>query len=267
MNDASATSRVSGVASALPSTWFERQQANGLLAALPTAARELIEPHLRERVLREGAVLWDRGERPDRVCFPVSGSISMVVSSPTGAWLEVGTVGLEGAVGFDAGADAPPALSRAVVRMPGVFAQVPARDFAAAARESEELRLVEIACRDWLLAQAQQTALCNAVHSADARVCRWLLRTAEATGCDVVPATQEVVAELLGLRRTTVTLVAQTLQAAGIIRYRRGLITILDREKLRATCGCGAELGPGHWPSVVLAARRRCGGNGHGPAE
>ncbi|MBI5114206.1 MAG: Crp/Fnr family transcriptional regulator [Rhodovulum sp.] len=229
---------------------------NGVLAALSPEAFGRLKPFLRERFFRDGHVLWKGGERPDRVYFPVSGMISLVVAAKPGAALEVGSVGRESAVGFDGGADAPTAPASGVVHASGTFVHMPAREFAAASRQSEELHRVELVCREWILAQAQQVAVCNAIHSADARFGRWLARAAEATGSDVVAVTQEVAAEMLGLRRTTVTLIAQNLQAAGIIRYQRGVITILDHTGLRgAACSCSASLGPSRWPSRLVASR------------
>jgi CRP-like cAMP-binding protein len=90
-----------------------------------------------------------------------------------------------------------------------------------------------------LLAQVQQSAACNALHEAEARFCRWLLQSRDRSDSDVVPITQEFVAQMLGVRRTTVTLVAQSLQDAGLLRYRRGQIEILDRDTLEArACEC-----------------------------
>ncbi|MBI5110877.1 MAG: Crp/Fnr family transcriptional regulator [Rhodovulum sp.] len=232
---------------------LERACANGVLAALSADARARLAPWLRDRPYREGHVLWERGERPERIYFPISGMISLVVPVKPGVALEVGNVGREGAVGFHDGSAELPAFAQAVMRVGGIVAHVPVREFAAAGRIDEELRRVEAMCRGWLLAQAQQSAVCNAVHSADARFSRWLSRVADATRSDVVPVTQEVAAEMLGLRRTTVTLIAQSLQTAGIIRYRRGVITIVDREALRGTaCTCGHQLGRARWPSELL---------------
>lgn len=247
-----------GVAvSATPTHRGGGYKANGVLAALSSAAFERIAAHLRERFCRDGYVLWHPGERPERVYFPVSGMISLVLPTTPDTALEVGSIGLEGAVGFSEDAGALPAFARAVVRVSGNFAHMPAREFAAAKQEFEELRRLEAACRDWLLAQAQQGAVCNALHGADARFSRWLCRAVEATGSDTVAVTQEVAAEMLGLRRTTVTLIAQNLQAAGIIRYRRGVIAIVDHDGLRrAACACCTSLEPALWPSRRLEAWR-----------
>lgn len=240
-----------------PSQRAGAYKVNGALAALSSSAFERIEAHLRERFCRDGHVLWQPGERPERVYFPVSGTISLVLPTKPDTALEVGSVGLEGAVGFPEDTGAPPAFARAVVRASGNFVHMPAREFAAAKQEIEELRRLETACRAWLLAQAEQGAVCNARHSADARFSRWLSRAAEATGRVTVAVTQEVAAEMLGLRRTTVTLVAQNLQAAGIIRYRRGVIAIVDHDGLRrAACACCTALDPAHWPSRRLEAWR-----------
>src|SRR5258707_14313795 len=101
-----------------------------------------------------------------------------------------------------------------------------------------------------LLAQSQQLAACTAVHPADARFCRWLLQSAERVEGEVIPSTQETIAQALGIRRTTVTLIAQGLQMEGMISYRRGKIRIRNREGLRtAACDCCAALGRANWPS------------------
>ena len=134
----------------------------------------------------------------------------------------------------------------------GIFSYISASQLAAAARQNEEIARVMAICSDWLLAQAQQLAACNAVHLADLRFCRWLAQAAERTESGLVPAMQETIAEALGIRRTTVTLIAQGLQMEGMISYRRGKIRIRNREKLRtAACDCYAALGRASWPALV----------------
>jgi CRP-like cAMP-binding protein len=108
-------------------------------------------------------------------------------------------------------------------------------------------------CNSWLLLQAQQIAACNAVHSADARFCRWLARASDVLSSEVIPVTQEAIAQALGIRRTTATLIAQQLQVKGAISYSRGRIVIRDRAALRAgACDCCHALGRARWPSELL---------------
>src|SRR5262249_44411146 len=126
--------------------------------------------------------------------------------------------------------------------------------FGAAVREGGEIGHLAAACDEWLLRQCQQTAACNAAHSADHRFCRYLLRAADALAADTLPLTQETIAQSLGIRRTTATLIAQDPQQRGVISYRRGKIIIHDRAKLQAgACDCYAMLSRHYWPSARLA--------------
>jgi len=122
-----------------------------------------------------------------------------------------------------------------------------------AAKENSEIENLVNYCRDWILMQSQQMAACNAAHSADKRFCRWLFQVSERMETDAVYLTQEMIASLLAIRRTTVTLIAQKLQAEGLIQYRRGKIAILDQARLRvAACECCNSLSHQHWPSTRL---------------
>ncbi|MBK5958696.1 hypothetical protein CCR97_10800 [Rhodoplanes elegans] len=253
INDFSGPASISGLALRRQSVQTDDVAANRILGGLSATARDRLAPHVRVRAAREGATLWETGTRSDRVHFPLTAMVSLVLRAGSGADLEVGSVGLEGACGFDT--DLFPGAVRPVVRIGGLIASLPAREFDAAARDCPELCRIAPACTAWLLAQAQQIAVCNATHTAEQRFARWLARAAQATGRDTVAVTQETVAELLGLRRTTVTLIAQTLQTAGIIRYRRGIIAIIDPAGLQAAaCPCGETLGPAFQPADLLAA-------------
>jgi CRP-like cAMP-binding protein len=228
------------------------------LSALPDDAFALLHRHLREQDLREGAVLWDIGAPVERVFFPIAGLISIRVPSKDGDGVDVALVGHEGGAGIPDGYGDAPALTQGVVLVAGRFVQLPAQAFAAAMRQSEQIAGLAAACNAWLLLQSQLIAGCNAVHPADARLCRWLLRASDALGGNVVPVTQETIARALGIRRTTATLIAQQLQARGVINYGRGKINIRDRAALQsAACSCCAGLGPARWPSEVLAANAR----------
>jgi CRP-like cAMP-binding protein len=228
---------------------------NAALAALSSSAFSLLEPHLRYRDFEEGAVLWDAGEQVDRVYFPLSGIISIVLPVKDGCGIEAASVGQEGWAGIDYRLGQSQSVTQGITQIAGMFSYVSALQFVSAARQNDEIDHVAAICCNWVLAQSQQMAACNAVHPADARFCRWLLLSGERIESDVIPSTQEAIARALGIRRTTVTLIAQGLQTAGIISYRRGKIVIRDREGLRsAACDCCAALGRRNWPSVRLCA-------------
>ena len=134
--------------------------------------------------------------------------------------------------------------------MSGRFTRVPGIAFATAVRENQEIGSLAAACDAWLLLQSHQAAACNAAHSADRRFCRYLLRASDALASDTIPLTQETIAQSLGMRRTTATLIAQDLQQRGMINYRRGRIMIADRPRLEiAACDCHAMLAKRNWPA------------------
>src|SRR5260221_9571494 len=226
---------------------------NGALAALSSSAFSVLEPHLRHRDFEEGSVLWEAGEQTARVYFPLSGVISIVLPVKDGGGVEVATVGREGTVGIDYGLGQTQSLTQGVTQIAGTFSYMSALQFANAARQNDEINRVAVICCNWLLAQSQQMAACNAVHSADARFCRWLLQSGERIDSDVVPSTQEAIGRALGIRRTTVTLIAKGLQTAGTISYRRGKIVIRNRDGLRsAACDCCPSFGRHNLPSERL---------------
>lgn len=228
---------------------FER---NLLLKSMSPEAASLLHKHLREHEFHEGTVLWHAGHPAGMVFFPVSGMISIGVPTKDGHVIEVAVIGREGAVGFDDRSDTLPAR-QAVTHAGGRFMSIAAQAFAAAARESEDVRRMADVSTGWLLLQSQQMAACNAVHPAEARFCRWLLRASEVLDTATVSVTQEMIAHALGIRRTTATLIAQQLQLRGTISYSRGKIAIRDRAGLQAAaCDCCRVLGRAHWPSELL---------------
>jgi CRP-like cAMP-binding protein len=214
---------------------------NRLLAALRPAEMALMEPHLKEVALIQGAMLQEKGESIERVYFPNSGMISLLTVMQPGNAIETATVGREGAVGAMSGLGPRNAFSRAVVQMPGFASQISTTRFQAIVAQSAAIRDIVVNYNEVLLAQVQQSAACNALHDAEARFCRWLLQSCDRSDSDIVPITQEFLAQMLGVRRTTVTLVAQSLQDAGMLRYRRGRVEIIDRAALEArACECYA---------------------------
>src|SRR5262249_39074764 len=130
-------------------------------------------------------------------------------------------------------------MARALVQLPGTSAWISASQFHAAAAQSQAIRDLIVRYNDLMLAQVQQSVACNALHALEARLCRWLLQTHDCMDGDVIPLTQEFLGQMLGVRRTTVTLAARLLQSAKLIRYRRGHIQVLDRAALeKISCEC-----------------------------
>jgi CRP-like cAMP-binding protein len=236
---------------------------NLVLAGLTPDVASLLHKHLCAHEFDEGTVLWHAGHPAGLVFFPVSGIISIGVPTKDGHVIEVALIGREGAVGFGDRSGTLP-MTQAVTRAAGRFMSISAHAFAAAALESEAIRQIAEISTGWMLLQSQQMAACNAVHGAEARFCRWLLRASEALDTETVAVTQEMIAHALGIRRTTATLIAQQLQMRGTISYSRGKIAIRDRAGLvAAACDCCRVLSRAHWPSELLA---RGGADGHRPA-
>jgi CRP-like cAMP-binding protein len=238
-----------------PAEYLTNVAENALLATLPPSTLSLLQRHFNRRKLAEGDVLWDAGETPEEIYFPRSGMISIRVPTRNGTGVEVGIVGHEAAAGFQYPSGSATSTTQGVVQIGGQFVSIAQDIFAAAAREDEALGRLTDRCHEWLLLQAQQIAACNTVHSADARFCRWLLRASDAVADETISATQETIAEALGVRRTTATLIAQRLQQAHVISYSRGRIAIRDRSALEAAaCDCHTVLARANWPSELMQA-------------
>jgi CRP-like cAMP-binding protein len=211
---------------------------NHLLASLPENEYALLQPHLKDVPLKQGTVLAEQGEAIDQVHFPHSGMVSIVVVLSEGEKsVETATVGREGAVGAVAALGERKANARAIVQVEGHGARIGARQLQAAVKQSPFLRDFIVRYQEMLLHQAQQSTACNALHEARPRLCRWLLQTRDRLDSDTVALTQEFLAQMLGVRRTTVTELARGLQSKGLVRYKRGKIEILDRQGLEE-CAC-----------------------------
>jgi CRP-like cAMP-binding protein len=220
-------------------TRAEFQGENQLLTALSASDYSLLRPHLKDVRLEQGSVLQDHGERIQYVYFPVSGMISLLSVMRDGKGVETVVVGREGALGAHCAFGIWHAYSRAVVQISGRAARIAGAQFQKVVRESERMGDLFLRYRELRLAQTQQSAACNALHGAESRLSRWLLQTSDVIGADMVPLTQEFLSQMLGVRRTTVTAIARTLQETGMIHYTRGRIEITDREKLEASaCEC-----------------------------
>ena len=239
-------------------TGMRHRNGNRVLAEMSARAFALIEPQLSWREFTHGTMLWDAGDHVPRVYFPHAGLISLTIPAQDKHGVEVAGIGRESAAGAYQALDDQPSTTRAVVQVGGPISSLPRKTFIAAAEADEEIGRLRLLAGEWLLLQAQRMSACNATHPADARFARWLLTAVERTGLSTIPVTQEDIAGFLGIRRTTVTLIAQKLQMAGVIGYTRARITVRDRAALeRACCSCCAALGRASWPSTRLEAMRR----------
>src|SRR6516164_10599217 len=216
-------------------------KSNRFLAALPPRDFSLLAPHLRTIPLERGIMLHDVGEEIEHVYFPHTGMVSLVAVMQSGATVETATIGRAGIIGASVGLGARSTIGRAIVQLPGTAAWISASQFHAAAAQSPAIRDLIVRYNDVLLAQVQQSVACNALHGLEARLCRWLLQTHDCIDGNVIPLTQEFLGQMLGVRRTTVTIAARLLQSAGLIRYRRGHIQVLDRPAIEdIACECYA---------------------------
>jgi CRP-like cAMP-binding protein len=216
---------------------------NLILAALPDDAFRQLQPDLESVTLPQGTVCYDAGASIDQVYFPESGMISLVVTTREGDIVETSAIGREGAVGLQRGLGPRLSFTRAVVQIAGTFCTISGPRFEHAASQSAALRDLIAHYIETVLAECEQNAACNAIHDGRSRLSRWLLQCADRTGRSQLLLTQECLAQMLGVRRTTVTLLAQELQKHDIVRYTRGRITILNRAALEnLACECYAVM-------------------------
>ncbi|MEA2941434.1 MAG: hypothetical protein QOD09_1963 [Bradyrhizobium sp.] len=212
---------------------------NKLLASLPRSQFNLLVPHLTVATLVQGGVVFETGDEVDQVYFPHNGMFSLLAVMRDGKAIETATVGREGVIGAMAGLGLYTSLVRVVVQLPLTASKIASSQFRKAVTASEPLRDLCIHYNEVLLTQARITAACNALHPVEARFCRWLLQSADRADGDTITLTQELLAEMLGVRRTSVTEVAGKVQHEGVITYSRGVIKILDRDGLeRLSCEC-----------------------------
>jgi CRP-like cAMP-binding protein len=212
---------------------------NRLLASLVPGDFELLRPHLKPIELTHEAVLFEAGDKIDRVYFPHSGIISLVVELSEGRVIEAAMIGRDSMLGATSAMDGAISLNKAIIQLGGVGETLDVTRFRAVAEKSARLRTALLRHEQLVFAQAQQSAACNAAHTVNARLARWLLRARDLSGSDRLELTQEFLAQMLGVRRTSVSPVANALQEAGLVRYSRGRIDILDLQGLQgASCEC-----------------------------
>lgn len=214
---------------------------NLLLAALPEGDYQRLLPHLEPVTLPLGWALYESGDRQAHVFFPTEGIVSLLYVMENGASAEIAVTGNEGLVGvslFMGGGSTP---SRAIVQSAGHAYRLAASMLTQEFDRGGHLQHLLLRYTQALITQMAQTAVCNRHHSVEQQLCRWLLLSLDRLDSNEVHMTQELIANMLGVRREGVTEAAGRLQDAGLIRYQRGQIAVLDRPRLeRRVCECYA---------------------------
>jgi CRP-like cAMP-binding protein len=216
---------------------------NRLLAALEPEDFAYLEPHLEIVDLHRRQVLYEAGEAIRYTYFPHDAVVSLVNVLEDGGSVEVAVFGREGVFGLISALFNRESFGRYIVQIPGTASQVEIEWLREAVTACPRMRLLLYRFTEALLAQTFQIVTCNAVHSVEARCCRWLLSTHDRVEQDTLPLTHEVLAEMLGTQRPSVSIVLRTLQTAGLIHQRRGRIVIMDRAGLEeAACECYGKI-------------------------
>ncbi len=214
---------------------------NDLLALLPERVKKRVFPLLREVNLPLGQEIYAAGQEEKHVYFPADCIVSLLYVMLDGHSAEISVVGREGIVGisvFMGGGSTP---SQAVVQSAGTAYRLPAAELKREFNDDEGLRVLMLRYTQALITQMAQTAVCNRHHTIDQQLCRWLLLSLDRLPTNQLTMTQELIANMLGVRREGVTEAACRLQNLGVIRYQRGRITVLDRPRLeKLSCECYA---------------------------
>jgi len=214
---------------------------NRLLLALPRSAQARIFPHLKLVEMNLGDVINESRETIKRVYFPINCIVSLLYVTLTGASTEISVVGPEGVVGVSVVMGSETTLTRAVVQSKGFAYRLNASELKFEFDHYSDIRVLMLRYTQTLITQMTQTAVCNRYHTVEKQLCRWLLLSLDRLRGNQLKMTQELIANMLGVRREGVTEAANKLQKKGIIKYARGQITVLDRPGLEAlSCECYA---------------------------
>ena len=214
-------------------------RANRFLAALEPDDFASLEPHFETVILMRATVLYEPGDPIGYTYFPHNAIVSLVDVLEDGRLAEVAMFGREGLFGLLSAFVSREAFGRYVVQVPGTASRIPLDQMQEAIRSRPTLQRLVLAYNEALLSQAYHTVACNAVHSVDARCCRWLLSTHDRLDQHALPLTHEFLAEMLGVQRSTVSATLRGLQATGLIEQRRGRIVVTDHRGLeQAACEC-----------------------------
>jgi CRP-like cAMP-binding protein len=214
---------------------------NRLLGAMQDASLGRIDPHLEPVKLKLGAVVCEAGGLLRHAYFPQGAVLSLLTVLEDGSAIETANIGREGAFGLFAAMYSRVSFNRCLVQLEGGMVRCPIELLQSEFKRSEHVRDLFVSYSETLLSQVQQTVACNALHTTEERMCRWLLMMHDRADGESLPYTHEFLSHMLGANRKSVTLAAQSLQVAGLISYRRGRIRVQDRRGLeKASCECYA---------------------------
>ena len=212
---------------------------NRILSSVSPEIFAALKPHLSIREFNSGEILGDVGDPVRETFFPLSGIVSLVVELSVGQMVETAMVGRDGVVNASAALDGKISLYKAIVQLSGFSSVISVARLVEVADRFRDFRAILIRHEQVLFAQAQQSSACNASHAIETRLCRWLLRSRDLAASDDLSVTQEFLAQMLGVQRSSVSVVAHTLQQAGLIRYKRGHVHIVDVDGLKeSACEC-----------------------------
>jgi CRP-like cAMP-binding protein len=216
---------------------------NHILDALPALGRERLFPHLKLVTLPLGAVLYESGDTQPYIYFPVDAIVSLLYVLQNGASAEIAVVGKDGAIGVALFMGGATTTNRAIVQSAGEAYRLSGERLAEEFARHGDMLHILLRYTQALITQMSQTAVCNRHHSVDQQLCRWLLLSLDRLPSNKLVMTQELIANMLGVRREGVTEAAGKLQKLGVIQYRRGSITVLDRPQLETlSCECYAAV-------------------------
>jgi CRP-like cAMP-binding protein len=216
-------------------------QSNQLLGALGGASRKRIAPHLEQINLKLGAVVCEAGGLLKHAYFPQGSVLSLLTVLENGSAIETANIGREGSFGLFAAMYSRVSFNRCIVQLEGRMVRCPIELLQTEFRTSEHVRNLFVSYSETLLSQVQQTVACNAMHTTEERMSRWLLMMHDRAAGEPLAYTHEFLAHILGANRKSVTLAAQSMQTAGLISYRRGTMQVLNRKGLeKASCECYA---------------------------
>jgi|SRR5665213_2471366 CRP-like cAMP-binding protein len=211
---------------------------NQLLDILEPSARERIKSHLEPITLEFETVLCDAGRVLRHAYFPEGSVLSLLTVLENGSAIETANIGREGAYGL-AAIYSPVSFNRCIVQLEGPIVRCPIEPLRHEFNQSEVVRNIFVNYSETLLSQVQQTVACNALHTTQERMCRWLLMMHDRAEGEYLTYTHEFLSHILGANRKSITLAAQSMQDAGLISYRRGKMQVLDRPGLeKASCEC-----------------------------
>jgi CRP-like cAMP-binding protein len=214
---------------------------NHLLAALPQAERDRLFPLLKLVSMPLGMVVYESGAALRHIYFPTNSIVSLLYVMKDGSSAEIAVVGNDGAIGVSLFMGGETTPSRAIVQSAGFAYRLTSTRLKQEFNRHGELLHILLRYTQSLITQMAQTAVCNRHHSLDQQLCRWLLLSLDRLSGNQLQMTQELIANMLGVRREGVTAAAGKLQKLGIIRYMRGKITVLDRPQLeKHSCECYA---------------------------